>query len=230
MVISTVERKTRDFLRIYFFLLVISSAPFAMHTMKSGQSNKNWFSRFEDGGCRLFFLVHYITYAPSQSLKRENEGTYRINFEMGANGRDKLVVDGRMGWEAVVIRVMFAKRLLRVCLTWKHRYCDPIFGKDISSSVCWWWWWWWELRSQNVIIDYLEVLLGNRKGFVVSKEFIEIVRVGGEEGFLFKTTRYRACCMLWELSFVHSVRLLSLIHIWRCRRSTLCRSRWSPYH
>ena len=26
------------------------------------------------------------------------------------------------------------------------------------------------------------------------------------------------------------VLLLSLIHIWRCRRSTLCRSRWSPYH
>ena len=23
---------------------------------------------------------------------------------------------------------------------------------------------------------------------------------------------------------------LSLIHIWRCRRSYLCRSRWSPYH
>ena len=27
-----------------------------------------------------------------------------------------------------------------------------------------------------------------------------------------------------------SVVQLSLIHIWRCRRSTLCRSRWSPYH
>ena len=26
------------------------------------------------------------------------------------------------------------------------------------------------------------------------------------------------------------VSVLSLIHIWRCRRSTLCRSRWSPYH
>ena len=25
-------------------------------------------------------------------------------------------------------------------------------------------------------------------------------------------------------------KYLSLIHIWRCRRSTLCRSRWSPYH
>ena len=28
----------------------------------------------------------------------------------------------------------------------------------------------------------------------------------------------------------HIVLDLSLIHIWRCRRSTLCRSRWSPYH
>ena len=27
-----------------------------------------------------------------------------------------------------------------------------------------------------------------------------------------------------------AVENLSLIHIWRCRRSTLCRSRWSPYH
>ena len=27
-----------------------------------------------------------------------------------------------------------------------------------------------------------------------------------------------------------NVKDLSLIHIWRCRRSTLCRSRWSPYH
>ena len=27
-----------------------------------------------------------------------------------------------------------------------------------------------------------------------------------------------------------AVNWLSLIHIWRCRRSTLCRSRWSPYH
>ena len=26
------------------------------------------------------------------------------------------------------------------------------------------------------------------------------------------------------------ISCLSLIHIWRCRRSTLCRSRWSPYH
>ena len=37
---------------------------------------------------------------------------------------------------------------------------------------------------------------------------------------------------LWRTAFVvFWVTLnLSLIHIWRCRRSTLCRSRWSPYH
>ena len=27
-----------------------------------------------------------------------------------------------------------------------------------------------------------------------------------------------------------TVVTLSLIHIWRCRRDVLCRSRWSPYH
>ena len=44
----------------------------------------------------------------------------------------------------------------------------------------------------------------------------------------------------WKLTIVCSREMtdstsctcitLSLIHIWRCRRSTLCRSRWSPYH
>ena len=33
-----------------------------------------------------------------------------------------------------------------------------------------------------------------------------------------------------ESSLYRMVLILSLIHIWRCRRSTLCRSRWSPYH
>ena len=38
---------------------------------------------------------------------------------------------------------------------------------------------------------------------------------------------------LQTISAYHMLRArleLSLIHIWRCRRSTLCRSRWSPYH
>ena len=34
----------------------------------------------------------------------------------------------------------------------------------------------------------------------------------------------------WNSRGTQGAWKLSLIHIWRCRRSTLCRSRWSPYH
>ena len=34
----------------------------------------------------------------------------------------------------------------------------------------------------------------------------------------------------WFYCNLYTQLYLSLIHIWRCRRSTLCRSRWSPYH
>ena len=35
---------------------------------------------------------------------------------------------------------------------------------------------------------------------------------------------------IFGTTVIHKSIILSLIHIWRCRRSTLCRSRWSPYH
>mgnify|MGYP003691807323 CR=1 FL=1 len=34
----------------------------------------------------------------------------------------------------------------------------------------------------------------------------------------------------WNYRLVLIASLLSLIHIWRCRRYAVCRSRWSPYH
>ena len=42
--------------------------------------------------------------------------------------------------------------------------------------------------------------------------------------------RGRHCRHLRAEVFIEKGMDLSLIHIWRCRRSTLCRSRWSPYH
>ena len=39
----------------------------------------------------------------------------------------------------------------------------------------------------------------------------------------------RSRCRLLANSYVPN-EPLSLIHIWRCRRSYACRSRWSPYH
>ena len=54
--------------------------------------------------------------------------------------------------------------------------------------------------------------------------------------FLAQCIAHSACNLIWQehtgstgLNDPHSMQL-SLIHIWRCRRSTLCRSRWSPYH
>ena len=36
--------------------------------------------------------------------------------------------------------------------------------------------------------------------------------------------------LILSIILLYTSQRLSLIHIWRCRRSTLCRSRWSPYH
>ena len=38
------------------------------------------------------------------------------------------------------------------------------------------------------------------------------------------------CEQKWQIWPSTSTGTLSLIHIWRCRRSYACRSRWSPYH
>ena len=35
---------------------------------------------------------------------------------------------------------------------------------------------------------------------------------------------------LYENRESFMTQILSLIHIWRCRRGSRCRSRWSPYH
>ena len=43
------------------------------------------------------------------------------------------------------------------------------------------------------------------------------------------TSDFRLEMEIWPFRAC-AVKNLSLIHIWRCRRSTLCRSRWSPYH
>ena len=48
-----------------------------------------------------------------------------------------------------------------------------------------------------------------------------------------RAIKYSSAFKFFRIRFVikiSAINLLSLIHIWRCRRSTLCRSRWSPYH
>ena len=44
------------------------------------------------------------------------------------------------------------------------------------------------------------------------------------------TTQNGTSPLIVLVSVVCSLLCLSLIHIWRCRRTPRCRSRWSPYH
>ena len=57
-------------------------------------------------------------------------------------------------------------------------------------------------------------------------------RCSGPCGYVRRSFTFRPrvqCCVAWYNALPAHLPL-SLIHIWRCRRSTLCRSRWSPYH
>ena len=44
------------------------------------------------------------------------------------------------------------------------------------------------------------------------------------------TSQYYCAKIPKSQRLVKKIPRLSLIHIWRCRRSYACRSRWSPYH
>ena len=75
--------------------------------------------------------------------------------------------------------------------------------------------------SEQLLIYYDET----ERGFVSSLQCCPIRRLGSN-----------LSVTVSSFIDIHQSRLkplasgLSLIHIWRCRRSTLCRSRWSPYH
>ena len=43
-------------------------------------------------------------------------------------------------------------------------------------------------------------------------------------------TEQNKTSLTFKWTTLSTVYTLSLIHIWRCRRSYACRSRWSPYH
>ena len=90
-------------------------------------------------------------------------------------------------------------------------------------------------RQNSVLIQSANNTVWHKK--CITECYRNHVRsVTSTQSCICKTRRMSFCPMLdWQKSqtrmliitcFLH----LSLIHIWRCRRSTLCRSRWSPYH
>ena len=55
----------------------------------------------------------------------------------------------------------------------------------------------------------------------VEKKYFYYTRGSKQNLYVLRATKTCRC---------NSLRILSLIHIWRCRRIERCRSRWSPYH
>ena len=95
------------------------------------------------------------------------------------------------------------------------------------------------LQIAPLLENWLEIeVLGD----LVSKPYIditisEIKKFWGEvinenyKKFIIKPWKYNPWKLVveWDASALSYITL-SLIHIWRCRRSYACRSRWSPYH
>ena len=103
-----------------------------------------------------------------------------------------------------------------------------------SMSLCaeWWSHWTWRLvRSCQCCPSCRVVVLCQwvATGSVVQSPFFPFNVVS----FLFNANSAAVCphaVTLLGSNVKNQPPYLSLIHIWRCRRSTLCRSRWSPYH
>eukprot|EP00826_Nyctotherus_ovalis_P031782 TRINITY_DN2552_c0_g5_i1.p1 TRINITY_DN2552_c0_g5~~TRINITY_DN2552_c0_g5_i1.p1 ORF type:complete len:557 (-),score=100.66 TRINITY_DN2552_c0_g5_i1:17-1687(-) len=95
-----------------------------------------------------------------------------------------------------------------------------------------------DFRENNVSIlkTTLEFLTCVASSTAVTKKFAYVIVVGLFEK-MGDTKLANACQELFMLisdsataSYVATVVILSLIHICRCRRYAVCRSRWSPYH
>ena len=107
-----------------------------------------------------------------------------------------------------------------------------IWFENISQSLCW------LLQSVKVKksttfgaatwLWYMTVIL-LEGGWVV----VWVLITGDAEifdVFLLTAAHFVYFCVKISLLYNSSVKDLSLIHIWRCRRYAVCRSRWSPYH
>ena len=117
-----------------------------------------------------------------------------------------------------------------------HHYCTP--PARIPRSNGWYgfiyFWVFKKTKNKNKFMLTLMSFLGNLLVFFV--QYFET--------FLFEFSFYTVFpCLILFRSRVDYYQIwsarqdikvnydkLSLIHIWRCRRYSLCRSRWSPYH
>ena len=91
---------------------------------------------------------------------------------------------------------------------------------DWKEPVCWWW-------DEDADLQTNRVIADARSDHQWQPQPWAPAGMGKGGG---TCPPWKCCKIFCALSVIVKRRGLSLIHIWRCRRSTLCRSRWSPYH
>ena len=100
---------------------------------------------------------------------------------------------------------------------------QPIFGKICEMTFI-------HFKTGYTIVMWMHALIAP----LIALHRVKMVKIGLVVFELKWGRKWKLCCDSVEIgryTFIwHTGVLLSLIHIWRCRRSTLCRSRWSPYH
>ena len=80
---------------------------------------------------------------------------------------------------------------------------------------------------ENCIITGRKTKIYRRKKFIAWIRTIISVNTKLDRMYTWKEN-FWTTISVW--TFKSSIKTLSLIHIWRCRRPAMCRSRWSPYH
>ena len=127
--------------------------------------------------------------------------------------RKLLILRGNWGnyFVRVVLFLLSVRRQGAACVWLKHRLTDyetlPFIYGVLNASVSSWcpdcmtWKLWLQLRPCYSLM-------------LVIKYSVRMTKI----------TFWCPLCAFVQCPY------LSLIHIWRCRRSYACRSRWSPYH
>ena len=65
---------------------------------------------------------------------------------------------------------------------------------------------------------------------VKKQKYIQSLHINQQAPVQLQDLLISVCLWLCTIVLHNTAQNLSLIHIWRCRRSYACRSRWSPYH
>ena len=88
--------------------------------------------------------------------------------------------------------------------------------------------WKWPCGTEMMLWQNLWKIITIKSGDMLRTDSLSC---GCMDDLALETEKWFQAVVFWRYGTnIPSHQALSLIHIWRCRRYAVCRSRWSPYH